>query len=108
MQTLFQDFNLTDGLNLGVSQYLNKSGEAREAINCDLTVPDSRIVTDNGVTVTLVSHGDGQSDMLKGAQPAYAVIGPVLAMGDVDSVKASIATNGAALCVDGGIVTNPF
>lgn len=39
MQTLFDDFNLTDGLNLGVSQYLNKSGEAREALNCDLKVP---------------------------------------------------------------------
>lgn len=39
MQTLFEDFNLTEGLNLGVSQYLNKSGEAREAINCDLSIP---------------------------------------------------------------------
>lgn len=38
MQTLFEDFNLTEGLNLGVSQYLNKNGEARDALNCDFSI----------------------------------------------------------------------
>ena len=35
MQTLFSNFNLAEGLKLGVNTYLNKPGEAREAINCD-------------------------------------------------------------------------
>lgn len=39
MQTLFSNFNLTEGLNLGVAQYLNRSGEAREALNCDFSIP---------------------------------------------------------------------
>lgn len=37
-QTLFSQFNLGEGLNLGVSQYMNKSGECREAINCDYQI----------------------------------------------------------------------
>ncbi len=49
--------------------------------------------TDNGVTITLVTH-PGEPSEMAAMQPAYAVIGPVLAMGDLDSVKASIATNG--------------
>ena len=34
---LFQQFNLSDGLNIGVNQYLNKPGECREALNCDFS-----------------------------------------------------------------------
>ncbi len=49
--------------------------------------------TDGDVTITLVTH-PGQPAEMADMQPAYAVIGPVLAMGDLDSVKASIATDG--------------
>jgi len=38
MQILFKNFSLTEGLNLGVSQYLNKPGECREALNCDFNI----------------------------------------------------------------------
>jgi hypothetical protein len=48
----------------------------------------------DGVTVTLVTPADGSVAVLAGMQPAYAVTGPVLAIGDLDSVKASIATEG--------------
>lgn len=34
---LFSNFNLSQGLNLGCSLYLNKDGECREALNCDFT-----------------------------------------------------------------------
>lgn len=35
MQELFSQFDLSQGLNLGVNPLLNKSGECREALNCD-------------------------------------------------------------------------
>lgn len=38
MQILFSQQNLGEGLNLGVSQYQNKSGECREGTNCDFTI----------------------------------------------------------------------
>lgn len=34
---LFQDLDFSSGLNIGVSSYLNKSGEGREAVNCDFS-----------------------------------------------------------------------
>jgi hypothetical protein len=37
MRKLFSNFNLSEGLNLGVSEYLNKEGECREAIGCDFS-----------------------------------------------------------------------
>jgi len=36
-QVLFQNFNLSEGLNLGVNQYLNKPGECREALSGDFS-----------------------------------------------------------------------
>ena len=50
--------------------------------------------TYNGVTITTITPPAGASDMAKGLKAGYAVIGPVLALGDVDSVKAAIDTNG--------------
>lgn len=37
MALLFYEFNLAQGLNLGVNEYLNKSGECREALGCDFS-----------------------------------------------------------------------
>jgi hypothetical protein len=36
-QILFSNFNQSQGLNIGVNQYLNKDGECREALNCDFS-----------------------------------------------------------------------
>lgn len=48
--------------------------------------------TYDGVTITTVTPPDGQAGNMTAA---YAVAGPVLAMGDVASVKAAIDTNGS-------------
>ena len=53
--------------------------------------------TYNGVTVTTVTPPEGVAGTVAGQaglHPAYAVVGPVLAIGDVTSVKAAIDTKG--------------
>ncbi len=50
--------------------------------------------TYNGVTITTVSPPAGSSGMAADAHGAYAVTGPVLAIGDLASVKAAIDTGG--------------
>ena len=50
--------------------------------------------TYNGVTITTVSPPAGAAGKLADLQTAYAVIGPVLAIGDTTSVKAAIDTGG--------------
>ena len=57
--------------------------------------------TYNGVTITLVTPPAGTADGMKDMQGAYAVLGPVLAVGDVTSVKAAIDTKGKT-----GLATN--
>ncbi len=50
--------------------------------------------TYNGVTITLVEPAAGAAAEVKGMKAAYAVVGPVLAIGDPTSVKAVIDTGG--------------
>ncbi len=50
--------------------------------------------TYNGVTITVIQPKSDLSVMAKAVQPAYAVTGPVLALGDLASVKAAIDTGG--------------
>jgi hypothetical protein len=50
--------------------------------------------TYNGVTITLVEPAAGAAADAKGMKAAYAVVGPVLAIGDPTSVKAVIDTGG--------------
>ncbi len=50
----------------------------------------------NGVTITSVTPKDGAPAGMADVHTAYAVIGPVLALGDVASVKAAIDTKGTA------------
>ncbi|HEY6571132.1 MAG TPA: DUF3352 domain-containing protein, partial [Candidatus Limnocylindrales bacterium] len=50
--------------------------------------------TYNGVTITVIQPKADVSVMAKEIQPAYAVTGPVLALGDLASVKAAIDTAG--------------
>ena len=50
--------------------------------------------TYNGVTITVIKPPADVSVMAKEVQRAYAVIGPVLAIGDTSSVKAAIDTGG--------------
>jgi len=57
--------------------------------------------TYNGVTITLLTPPAGSADKLKDVQGAYAVLGPVLAVGDVPSVRAAIDTKGKT-----GLATN--
>jgi hypothetical protein len=49
----------------------------------------------NGTTITIVTHdASGDAKPMAPKEAAYAVVGPVLAMGDVASVKAAIDTGG--------------
>jgi hypothetical protein len=48
----------------------------------------------NGVTITTITPPAGAAAKMAGATAAYAVLGPVLAIGDVASVKAAIDTKG--------------
>lgn len=57
--------------------------------------------TYNGVTITTVTPPAGSPAMAKAIQAGYAIVGPVLALGDVGSVKAAIDTNGKT-----GLATN--
>ncbi len=50
--------------------------------------------TYNGVTITIVEPSAGALPDAKGMSAAYAVVGPVLAIGDPTSVKAVIDTDG--------------
>ena len=50
--------------------------------------------TYNGVTITIIKPPADVSAMAKAVQLAYAVTGPVLAIGDTASVKAAIDTGG--------------
>ena len=50
--------------------------------------------TYNDVTITLVEPAAGAATEVKGMEAAYAVVGPVLAIGDPTSVKAVIDTDG--------------
>ena len=50
--------------------------------------------TYNGVTITVIKPPADVSAMAKDVQLAYAVTGPVLAIGDTSSVKAAIDTGG--------------
>ena len=52
--------------------------------------------TYGGTTITVVTPKDGAPAAMADVQTAYAVVGPVLALGDVASVKAAIDTKGTA------------
>ncbi|HYO42003.1 MAG TPA: DUF3352 domain-containing protein [Candidatus Limnocylindrales bacterium] len=57
--------------------------------------------TYNGATITVVTPTDGSVKDLAGMKAAYTVVGPVLALGDLTSVKAVIDTQGKT-----GLATN--
>src|SRR3954454_22860301 len=57
--------------------------------------------TYNGVTITSVAPPSGASGAMKDVKAGYAIVGPVLALGDVASVKAAIDTGGKS-----GLATN--
>jgi Protein of unknown function (DUF3352) len=50
--------------------------------------------TYNGVTITTATPTSGTPDAMHDLKAGYAIVGPVLALGDVASVKAAIDTNG--------------
>jgi hypothetical protein len=50
----------------------------------------------NGTTITTVTPPAGSGAAGKGMTAAYAIIGPVLAVGDEASVKAAVDTNGSS------------
>ena len=52
--------------------------------------------TYNGVTITTVTPPAGSGVEAAGMKAAYAVLGPVLALGDLTSVKAAIDTKGTS------------
>lgn len=57
--------------------------------------------TYNGTTITVVTPKDGSLTDMAGAKAAYATVGPVLALGDLTSVKAVVDTQGKT-----GLATN--
>ena len=50
--------------------------------------------TYNGATITVVAPSDGSLKDLAGMKAAYVAVGPVLALGDLTSVKAVVDTQG--------------
>ncbi len=57
--------------------------------------------TYNGITITTITPPDSSAGSTRGVTGAYAVLGPVIAVGDPASVKAAVDTHGST-----GLATN--
>lgn len=87
-----------DGAGARALLLLSITDDAKAAawVNGLVTAEGATTATEtyNGVTITTVTPPAGSGGELAGTQAAYAVTGPVLALGDLASVKAAIDTGG--------------